>query len=80
LYFSFDEKNSNYNYINFAFAQKTSKRIENKYIALHSDRIIGQDQFDLLILNDVFHKIKDNKAFEYKNVSRKITTVDIKIL
>jgi hypothetical protein len=31
------------------------------------------------ILNNVFHKIKDNKAFEYKNVSLgKITTVDIK--
>jgi hypothetical protein len=37
-------------------------------IALHSDRIIGQDQFNLATsLNDVFHKIKDNKAFEYKN-------------
>jgi hypothetical protein len=69
--------------LNFgAFAQnKQASVLKINSIALHSDRIIGQDQFGFsyFVLNDVFHKIKDNKAFEYKNVSLgKITTVDIK--
>jgi hypothetical protein len=65
-----------------AFAQnKEENATKINSIALQSDRIIGQDQFGFsyFILNNVFHKMKDNKAFEYKNVSLgKITTVDIK--
>jgi len=65
-----------------AFAQNEADRATKiNSIALQSDRIIGQDQFGFFyfILDNVFHKMKDNKTFEYKNVSLgKITTVDIK--
>jgi hypothetical protein len=69
--------------LNFAvFAQNKTRNITViKSVSFVSDKVIGQDQFGFsyFITNDVFHKMNDSNAFEYKNISLgKITAVDIK--
>ncbi|MBX9886431.1 MAG: hypothetical protein K2Y30_00680 [Flavobacteriaceae bacterium] len=65
-----------------AFAQDKAAIVSKiNSIVVHSANAIGQDQFGFsyYLSNNVFHKMKDDKVLEYKNVSLgNITNVDIK--
>ena len=65
-----------------AFAQNEIATITKlNTVFFECDQTIGQDQFgsNYYITNNVFHKMKEGKTLEYKNVSLgKITAADIK--